>query len=312
MPSGKNKADGKKNVFDPCREKRGRRFLLRLLLLTAALFSALSLTLAWFVNRQDAEAGSAELDADGILCLLIRDDEGGALWSAAVDMEDRVPEPLAGNGRQFFMPLQSLSETAAADLIGNRLKGPVISGYAAVTDLPARALVRDFRLKYPEDVCLTISAESRLTAGDAENAPPETRAAAGAFRLAILEKTGLGWTLRAIWFPNPEAELEGSRNGGWTFTEEGSPEEGYFLADGVDGAVLTGRTLETAGRQYFRENEEGPLYIWDLTAGIPFAQLKKNRESTFRLILWPEGTDRECQGPSAGGSVRLDLRLKAE
>ncbi len=128
----------------------------------------------------------------------------------------------------------------------------------------------------------------------------------GAARIAILtyDETSACYVPRCVWIPNPYYEYSDQRS---ALTVNGNIEESYYI---VTDENYTKTAVDTEGRGYWT-SPEGIVYIWDLEQ-CPVLFSMDGTELNIKIVVWIDGTDRECRNFMSGGNATMLLKFTAD
>ncbi len=304
------------------------RIIIRLsIMLLALVITVVSIAYSWFSNNTEGYVNDIEINVAEAYNLLVSD--GAIVGTKKLELaydEGFTLKAVAGDGKNFFQPvreLQDVGETGGE--FSTKGYGAVV-GYTEMSpaEIDESVYSHDFSLSIESNCQLVLSAGSQAVnadLGENEKASPyggvDTGAIVGAVRIAFFQEINGNYELVALWIPDITTELT-NNNGVYAVTENGTAEESVaFVFDSFDpndeangGKALSDcvRPVLTTEKPY--TEEDGITYIWGpVTTDVPLGQLVGDVENNFRLVVWIDGNDRECENALLEGVVSLKINF---
>lgn len=275
------------------------------------IFSLTSLAFSWFSEGSRANTSDVAIETGSTGNLLISADTNfdAELNDLYLDIpEDFVFDNVCGDGTNFFYPV--IDEISVELEDGSSLKMLGLVGYEDISsDIDKYALILDFYLKIDIDGIVYFDGDTFIDGGGEE---PEDKIIAGAMRIAFFtvdDDTG-NQDLDFIWIPNPTYEYK-KVNRKITYLIDGSVEESYSFATttNVDDNII----IETQGENSGIETKNGIKFVWgdmeDIIAKsnneLVLVNLTKNTPKHCRIMIWIDGSDRECEKELMGKDINM-------
>lgn len=316
-------------------KRQTRRTVFSITVLAVITLALVVSTLAWFVANRQVDVNSFNLSTDGAYNLQVSPTEEDD-WSYDLQHVDESMRlrPVVGNGVNFFTALF----TQQADEEGGSVFHSVASGYERVSpsSVANYAFTVDFKVTIEQDcpllvenLTLQMPVESNI---NFETSPDgiDRSGLLGAVRLAILVNEGGTYKPCFYWMPDPQTMLT-KQNGVYSLDRRSSDFEDFVLQTGATEEVRvpaptgagpgqvggTGISVTSDGLQV---HFGGSLYLDEVRRAVcplgpednVLAQLQGRRQKSFRLVVWIDGNDNECNNVLMGGTVQVGMRLSAD
>ena len=131
----------------------------------------------------------------------------------------------------------------------------------------------------------------------------------GAVRVAFLQKDANGvYQPTLIWIPDTTTKLTVIDDDTATLETDSSDVEATytFLGETVDDKIEISTNGESSGSVQI----DGVTYAWgELDERQQIGTLTLDRDNEFRLVIWIEGTDRECHNALLDGLICVNLKI---
>ncbi len=299
-----------------------------LIVRVTALFAALCMLIiavafSWFNNAkrsvvEEVDSNVVDIMTNGSQISYVQGAEG---WFDAIDIPNAsstVFKPLSGDGESFFKQGEKL-----VPIEGSAYSVAVPDGYEAITAENSKDYITlDYKIRNNYDSKLYLDKTSYVNpASLTEDGTVASLAdyCAGAIRLCISQKIGDEYVKKAVWIPNTTYQITYSESEGYLANMNGEAESSYVFRSNVteegnftlyptaDGTA-EGEKLPAGVREV-----DGVVYIWGSLNDIPALSItpigtcKANTEEYFRLTIWLEGSDRECDNAVIGGAIKAML-----
>ncbi len=305
------------------------RVIVRLsVMLLALVVMVVSFAYSWFFFGTNADVSNMEMSVADAYNLLVKSD-GDTEWKKVLRFdfdEDFVLKAVAGDGRSFFTTLRELQKIEDPDVDFGRY-GYVTTGYESIASAAWRdsgVFAYDFSFMIEHDCDLQFTGASSATpAVDEEGneispesmlAPVSTGAVVGAVRVAFLKWDGSEYQLQAIWIPDVTTEFV-NNNGQYSVITDGTPVKSVFVSAGEGGSAVE-YTVDTDNTDTNTDVQDGITYVWgplaDAEDTVTISTLSANEENKFRMVIWLDGNDRECQNALLEGIVTLKMKFAVE
>lgn len=268
-------------------------------------------TLAWFWNGKSTQVEPFDADVLDVYHIMVRTDESD--WAYDVELRtEKELSPITGDGVSFFTPRFTLERVPESNGVVSYMKKVEAYDPLPEADLPENAYVLDFQIQTQHTTPLYLSKATEVRPENSSAVASDGALkdmGAGALRMALLQKTAEGeYALCYYYVPNPEYELQSVPGGGYAATSSGTPEKTYEIRTAADASFTVVPAdypqgyVTSAGTVYvFRMPEDGTL--------PSTVTVSEGEDNYFRLVVWLEGTDRECKDAVAGGRIYLRLQL---
>lgn len=311
------------------RKQTKRTFLFHVLTLGAVALALVSATFAWFITQQYSSADPFEIDTAEARNLQISGDGEDWAYHLSDPQEGRTLYPACGNGLSFFLPTYDFGEKTASGVVQR-----VVKEYRPMqTELKADFLYEmEFSVKIDVDTPLYVRSFS-LSVGESGDTTPfgvPLSGVKGALRVALLSEENAKQSLVLMWVPAPEIELTYT-DGSYFLNENsnnlekvklvcGSGAEDFVEIEPPEGGVgVTNFSPELPDPEADPEADPPaatvPCYFGEFPADTVIAQLSSGEVKQFRLVMWIDGNDRECNdallatGNELNGMIALRLAL---
>lgn len=311
------------NDASPAKKKRfTRRTLIKVMFVAAVIFIMISLTYSWFTYSNSASVNG----------LTINVTDPNNLTASGVTVSGEV-NALSGNGTSFFKPVfkDAVTTTFVNGVSVNGYKR-VINSYTASGD-DVESATADTENLLTVDFSLSINGEYNLYMTQGSEVVPtgDTQFIKGAVRVAVLKfvpdeteseteseteteteseteseseteaETEAGvsgkYVTQLVWIPDVKTYI----NGGELL------ESRYKIATGE--SVGAEQILDIGTKESGTAELDGVTYAWgDIgTDGIPVGTI--NGEEKYRIVIWLDGNDRECDQSASGGAVEATFKF---
>lgn len=283
-----------------------RRVLFTGMFIVSMLVIMISVSFSWFNNAKTAHVKGVTVEVIEANNLRISQDDGSWGRSLVMTFPDNFKmKGVAGNGESFFTPVMGRVEG---------LSDATAVGYHAIEgDLAAKGIYElEFSCLVENRMLLCLDPSSYLMPADDSPQSDYGEYSAGficaAMRVAFLQKMEDTYRLCAIWIPHATTEL--IKTGTTALTQEGEVEEQYTFISNEDGTV--GATVSTKGRPSGMTVIDEVTYAWgnlnDLDELLEIGMLE-NGMGDFKIVIWIDGSDRECHNALLNGLVSVKLAL---
>ncbi len=329
-------------------KKEKARLAAGIFVLVVIALALVTSSLAWFLTGKETEVHTFDLQTGSAYNLQISS-TGEEKWGYSLRFDDeRELRPVAGNGLNFFSPVFGQEETAeksgvyrSAPTGYEAIEEDLLPEYVFPIDFKVQIesdcnlLVEEFFVEMP-------SGETNTNFETNEYGVSKS-ALMGALRIAVLEKTEEGYKRCFLWVPDQEVALETDpRSGKYTIgvhskdevfesltLQEGAALEEHTVveapqgdppADAMQGSgVVTtedGLTVRFGGKREEVTVEGTPFqrincYFDPSKAGEDnlLATLTGKQEKEFRVVVWLDGNDNECNNVLMGGKIHVGMKL---
>ncbi len=287
-------------------------FIRGIALILATVMAMIAVTFSWFTHDRmanvDTITGNAvQVVPNGSTIYGTFDNVEG--WHAKVDLNfQEALVPIAGNGIKFYKEKYVQKTFEGSDYIIT-----VKDGYEEINVADASGVIcMDFKLRNNFDSYLMLNSDSYLLPASLTDDGGEQSIkdmGAGAMRICIQKKINGAYQPLFIWIPNVEYELSlDEAQGIMTGNFEGGKEAKYFFRYGTGiNHIHTLIPDSDAGMQTVNST----LVLWGDLKQIeglgmtPIGECAGGMvEEDYRLIIWVEGSDRECSEEIMGGVIR--------
>ncbi len=292
----------------------GRRAIFLAIFIVSLIVIMVAVSFSWYYIRREVTVSEFSIEVVEANNLVIRSSEDDRGWSKLLIMqtdEDFAFGAVAGNGTSFFAPRIEL--VAQDDGKGEYSRYAYEkTGYIPLADTEHSQYLfaYDFSvsIENEHDLCLM---QGTTVATQQESTDPTDHASA-ALRVALLVKENGTYHTALIWIPDVQTQLiEDKSSGNWYVnTEDPVPETSITLVD----AQGKDYSIEITGTSGHMIDQSGVTYVWgDITEQdlITVANLPSQTEKEFRLVVWVDGNDRDCNNSIMGGNVFVDLKFTA-
>ncbi len=317
---------------DTARQKR--RIVFSIFVLALVTLTLVSTSLAWFLTGKGTEVNSFGVQTDGAYNLQVSPtDEDNWSYELVFHDEHRL-HPVAGNGVDFFTPVYEQAEVPEGS--GVFYSRP--ASYVSVPqgDLPEYVFPVDFKVLIESDCDLFIDElfvempEKRNTNFETTSRGISQTALLGAVRLAVLQKTEDGYTPCFYWMPDQTSELQTNDDGKYIYGTRDRDFEGFTFqngttledvtvvlppAEGEEAEDESGKPVRFGGSESY--GSEGGVRTrrvsCDMNGGkLPLTSLTGMEEAEFRVVVWLDGNDNECNNVLMGGDIHVGMKLSVD
>jgi hypothetical protein len=296
-----------------------RSIIICLLLIVVLLFSVVSLSYSWFLYQQPNKTQVFDVNVENSYNLKI---SAPIVWGAIVDEEWHRTfklKPVTGDGENFFLPVYEKQEVLDGSGVYDKL--PSQSKFERIdeTELPNYMYRLDFTLSVEGFVDLYFDFTDNKTyvrpASDSSDGKygysPDN--VCSAVRLAIIQEG----EIKCIWIPNTTTELK--IENGDRVLKDGTCESRYIFRHENDGAIASKANSDIILTSYkpqgsYTDPESGIVYIWgDITEeNCPQISQLKPGVNNMNILVWLEGTDRECDISMSEGRIDANVCFAIE
>ena len=300
---------------------RGAMFVASMLIMI------IMVTYSWFISSKKATVEGISIDVSKIPELLINGEK-----ALTLEFDREYPlKSLTGNGEFLYAADIGFPEDAHEQEVAQR----EVLGYIPIPDLSAAdaykeagAFAYDFRLSVDnESIDVFLCGADDDDEGswvipapiehyeDGSNTGPygdfDVGYITGAIRVAFLQKGADGkYHTTLVWIPDTTTQLiEEERDSVTLITDPESSEieSSYFFLGATDEDKIE---VKTNGNSSGAEVIDGVTYVWgELDARQRIGTVTAGTDNDFRLVVWVEGTDRECHNALLDGLICLNLKL---
>lgn len=273
-----------------------------ILLLVSVMIAA---SYSWFYTAKEATVSDITIQTVQADNLLIKGPDGE--WGKGLTMtfpENFRMMSVGGDGRTFFQPNLTV-EDGQSDF--------TVSSYTKIdpAEYAENGIYQfDFELQVESSLPIYLGKESSVL--PAERCPDSAYGdfssgyICGAMRIALLQKVGDAYVLRCVWIPNSTVELTVSASGA-AVDANGAVEDTYQFISDTDGVAVN---VTTNGKTSGTAEQGGVTYAWgDLEAPLQIGNIVGGETSSFRLLAWIDGNDRECHNALLSGLVSVKLEF---
>lgn len=268
-------------------------------------------TFSWFVNRNDNIVDRVKVEVTESLNLELVSDGASQDKISSNLTEDFYLKPLWGNGENFFLPIYSRQEVVEGSGVYDDL--PTGEYEPFEDDIKKYAFIMEFMLSSSDYADLYLENSELNRTFVQKGRYSETRKSAygdfskdniiGAIRVAIFEED----TLKMIWIPNTQIQLS-KQNDGYDLIADGEVEGSYSFVNS-DGSVYEIPTDEEKNGNVIMD---GVTYVWgDITKENCPKVTQLFGKKKFKVVVWIDGSDRECENALVGGRISVNLCFDA-
>jgi len=326
------KSTNKKHEAELKKKVRTKIFFIGIVCATVVLL-VVARTLAWMDLSKGGKVSTINTKIQEAPALLIADYPSDGNWKESLSVHFFPLSPLCGNGDNFFAPLieKVSSSSNGMEVLYKKVVGT--RDFENGETLSSSALVKEFQLystgpvAYPIylDPASSVSLDVEESPGSSYNSSGlNTSLIAGAVRVAFYAHNGEDYDLKAIWIPNPNIELIES-DGLWVSPSssimgdeieiDGNAENKYYFVSSVgrfDDNTVTSTAIDYSSNGYAIINNV--LYFWDTQkiyddSVYIYDTMSQYSTKRCKIVVWIEGTDRECENALMGGKMGLNLVL---
>ncbi len=299
--------------------------LIRLCVPVLALaFAVIGISFSWFNYNKEANVDEFNVTTIKVNNALVSTD--GEDWKDSIIFNENNPDfafhPVAGDGVNFFRQIQEGAWQTTES--GKEVYVPT-PGYEPMTvDKESEVLTcLDFRIKSTGNLSLYLDPESNISPYNNEVMKDYV---AGAMRVAMysMDENGGNLKLLFIWVPNTTYEATSTDKVKIDSVNKNSNNIETIQLKGADGAIKEYNTSKAAsGFEVIDEGAEdvqgdetylfwGDLKDIDVAKNTPFIKTEDGKVHHFRIVVWFEATDRECESYFAGGKIKTEIWFKAQ
>ncbi len=300
--------------------------LIRLCVPVLALtFAIIGISFSWFNYNKEASVDEFNITTIKVNNALVSTD--GEEWKDSISFQNKSDfafHPVAGDGETFFRQTQ-LEEIWQTTESGKEICVPT-QGFEKMDFAEEGSEVLtclDFRIKSTGNLSLYLAPESNISPYGTDLKDY----VAGAMRVAMYsmdDENGTNKKLLFIWVPNTTYEATSAnkvtidsvsttstnietiklRGAGGTITEYNTDKKPY------GSVVLDEGATDVQGDETYLF--WGDLNAIDVAKNTPFIKTEDGKIHHFRIVVWFEATDRECENYFAGGKIKTEIWFKAQ
>lgn len=330
--------------------KQKVRLIVGIIMMTALVLALITSSLAWFTVGKETSVQNFMLQADSAYNLQIRPTEFDN-WRYEIKYDSTTKLcPVTGDGIKFFYPTFEQQKESDDSNIYHSV--PTKFQALSEEELPKYVFPVDFQVKIESDCDLLIEelfVEMPKGKTNSNFETPDTGidqvGMMGAIRIAVLRKEGSAYTPCFLWVPDQVTELQTDAEGNYTLGERSEGYEDLILQTGTKLEEQTvvkapqtnspyGGPMAGSGRKYAPESRTlvrfggkqssyseagGELdritCYFDRSTYMDddiIAHLKGQEEANFRVVLWLDGNDGECNNVLMGGEIHVGMKLGAD
>ncbi len=295
-----------------------------IILLVALLLTCVFATFAWFHHQTsvDVDGFTGDVTAENLSEISGTGENWGFSLEFNKDGGSFLFTPVTGNGLNFYKQNFKTQNTTINTANGSyTVQTQVADGFSPI-------LVADWnKYLYATTFYMRNSLDNRAVFLDSAtflnpiddlgedgivNGELSADAICGATRVAVQKKVGDVYKTLFIWAPHTTYQLSGSDTTGYTFQTNGAVESSIVYRSGTNGASTV--TINTQGNPAGLVQIDEVIYLWGDLEDI--SALSSTRvdvtevggtDYEYRMVIWIEGTDRECNNRLTGG--RFDVKL---
>ncbi len=294
---------------------------LSITLIFSLLIVTISATYSWFLYQRPNTAYDIEVSVADTFNLTLKSGYSGEEKITSNLDDDFRLQPVYGNGKTFYAPQFGNVEIEKGEFVYT-----ATGEYEQLSDAEFNAKIFKMDFAFVVDSYVDLYLEytdhetTRTFVSMGDN--HETRKSPygdfsrdninGAVRVAILQNG----VVKCIWIPNSDVELYDSGEKLSIVTgDEAMVEPKYTFSSWYDNQTKKMHSLEIETN--LEKNGhcvvDDILYIWgDITDGNCPVISRIYGEQAFSIIMWIDGTDRECTNALIGGKVKLNLCFTAK
>ncbi len=290
----------------------------------ALVFAIIGVSFSWFNFNKNASVNDFNVTTIEVNNTLVSTD--GEEWTDNIvfnEDSDFSFWPVAADGTNFYLQRQY-------DDDGNRIgEWETLSNgkqvfipsfnYKSIEDLSSSNALAcmDFQLKSESDSVLYLDPASRIVPADVDDF---TDYVAGAMRVAMYSiDADKNAQLLFMWVPNTTYQVNLSTDNQTTTTvaTDSTVIEAIKLTTNADGSSSEIATNSNPSG-YTKINGDSAYLFWGDLADIdaiktnPIIQTKGDEAQAFRIVIWFEATDRECETFFAGGNIVTELSFTSQ
>lgn len=296
-----------------------RSVMISVILIVSLLFAAVSLSYSWFLYQRPNRTQEFDVNVESAQNLTI---SSPMVWGDNVNEDwyrTFTLKPITGDGENFFLPTFEKREVVAGSGVYDSVPSQTKFNNIESSELYNYMYRLDFTLSGTGFVGLYldysegktyVKPSSDSNEGKYGYSPDNVCAAV---RLAILQEG----ELKCIWIPNSTTEL--SVDKGQRVLKDGVCESQYVFRHKNDGLKAYSRNsdiINTRGKAQgsYVNPETEVVYIWgDISAdNCPQIADLKPGINNISILVWLEGTDRECDISMSEGRIDANICFAIE
>lgn len=298
-----------------------KQLWLSITLIFSLLIVTISATYSWFLYQTPNQAYEIEVGVSDTFNLTLKSGYSGEdKITSNLDDNFRL-QPVFGNGKDFYAPQFDNVEVAEGEFVYG-----ATGEYNPLTDAEFNAKVFKMDFAFVVDGYVDLYLEHTdhentrtfVSMGDDHERRKSPYGEFsrdninGAVRVAILKNN----EVICIWIPNSDVELQ-NNDGAYSVVtgEDATIETEYTFFSWYDSASkeVHSMDIETGSKKNGHCVIDDITYIWgDITDGNCPPIAKIYGEQAFSIVMWVDGTDRECDNALVGGKVKLNLCFTAK
>lgn len=291
-----------------------RSVIVSIILIVSLLFAVVSLSYSWFLYQRPNRTHLFDINVESSYNLKI---SSPTVWGEDVTEEWHrtfTLKPITGDGENFFLPLYEKQEVLEGSGVYDKLPSQTQFERVDEKDFPNYMYRLDFTLSVEGFVGLYfdfkdgknyVHPASDNNDGKYGYSPDNVCAAV---RVAIVQDG----ELKCIWIPNSTTELVIEK--GDRVLKDGKCESQYIFRHENDGRKASSANSDIVAtgnhpQGNYVDPESGIVYIWgDITAeNCPQISQLKPGVTDMNILVWLEGTDRECDISMSEGRIDANI-----
>ena len=296
------------------RKQYKRSVIISVMLIVSLLFAVVSLSYSWFLYQQPNRTHLFDVNVESSYNLKI---SAPTVWGENVNEDWHrtfTLKPITGDGENFFLPVYEKQEVLEGSGVYDELPSQTQFERVDIDEFPNYMYRLDFTLSVEGFVGLYLDFTENRTyvrpASDNNDGKygysPDN--VCSAVRLAIIQDG----EIKCIWIPNATTQL--TIENGDRVLKDGVCESQYIFRHDNDGTKASSANSDiiVTGNQpqgNYIDSETGIVYIWgDITeANCPQIAQLKPRVNNMNILVWLEGTDRECDISMSEGRIDANI-----
>ncbi len=292
--------------------------LIRLCVPVLALaFAVIGISFSWFNFNKEANVDEFNVTTIKVNNALVS--TNGEDWKDSIIFNENNPDfafhPVAGDGVSFFRQIQKGDWQPTESGKGVYVLTP---DYEPMTvDKESEVLTcLDFRIKSTGNLSLYLDPESNISPYSEDDFKDYV---AGAMRVAMysMDENGENLKLLFIWVPNTTYEVTSTDKVKIDSVNKNSDKIETIQLKGADGTITEYNRENQTASGYVKLGNDAYLFWGDLediavVQNTPFIKTEDGKVHHFRIVVWFEATDRECESYFAGGKIKTEIWFKAQ
>ena len=290
-----------------------RSVFVSITLLVALLLAVVSISYSWFLFQQPSRTQLFDVNVESSYNLQI---SAPVVWGDEMTEEwheNFCLKPITGDGTNFFVPIYETKEVVAGSGVYNEFPSQTDFERIDPADFSNFIYRLDFTLSIEGFVNLYLDySENKTYVQPATNRngifgfSPDNVCAA--VRIAIFQEG----EIKCIWIPNATTELVPEND--TRVLKDGVCEDQYVFRHENDGAAAceSNATVINTSQQpngSYTDPQSGIVYIWgEITReNCPKIADLKPGINNMNVMVWLEGTDRECDISMSAGRIDANI-----